>query len=242
MYLAAFVQVWLLGRYRARNRITPGWTSKDVEDLMFYGVLGVIVGGRLGEALLYHPRVLPVESARDSRRLERRDVLPRRIRRRAHCDVDLGKAARPAVSRGRRFHRATGPARLRIRTHRQFHQRRVDRPPDRRAVGRGVPECRHARATPVAAVSRRARRSAAVRHPVVVHGKAAADRRAVRGVPDRLRPGAEFRGVFPDAGFRRQLAWGRHHVGPAVQHPDGRRGDLDVGWAHRNDAHREAVR
>ena len=56
MYLAAFLQVWLLGRYRARNRITPGWTPKDVEDVMFYGVIGVIVGGRLGEALLYHPQ------------------------------------------------------------------------------------------------------------------------------------------------------------------------------------------
>ena len=53
MYLAAFAQFWLLGRYRAR--ITPGWTPKDIEDLLFYGVLGVIVGGRLGEVLLYHP-------------------------------------------------------------------------------------------------------------------------------------------------------------------------------------------
>ena len=55
MYLAAFLQVWLLGRYRARKQILPGWTPRDVEDLLFYGVLGVIVGGRLGEVLLYHP-------------------------------------------------------------------------------------------------------------------------------------------------------------------------------------------
>jgi prolipoprotein diacylglyceryltransferase len=25
-----------------------GWSSKEVDDLLFYGVLGVIVGGRLG--------------------------------------------------------------------------------------------------------------------------------------------------------------------------------------------------
>ena len=55
MYLAAFLQVWLLGKYRARQNILPGWTPRDVEDLLFYGVLGVIIGGRLGEVLLYHP-------------------------------------------------------------------------------------------------------------------------------------------------------------------------------------------
>ena len=55
MYLAAFLQVWLLGRYRARERVVVGWTPKDVEDLLFYGVIGVIVGGRLGEVVLYHP-------------------------------------------------------------------------------------------------------------------------------------------------------------------------------------------
>ena len=55
MYLAAFLQVWLLGKYRARQDIVPGWSPRDVEDLLFYGVLGVIVGGRLGEVLLYHP-------------------------------------------------------------------------------------------------------------------------------------------------------------------------------------------
>jgi phosphatidylglycerol:prolipoprotein diacylglycerol transferase len=55
MYLAAFAQVWLLGRYRARANAFLGWQPKDVEDLLFYGVLGVIIGGRLGEVLLYHP-------------------------------------------------------------------------------------------------------------------------------------------------------------------------------------------
>lgn len=55
MYLAAFAQVWLLGRYRARKSAFLGFQPRDIEDLLFYGVLGVIVGGRLGEVLLYHP-------------------------------------------------------------------------------------------------------------------------------------------------------------------------------------------
>jgi phosphatidylglycerol:prolipoprotein diacylglycerol transferase len=55
MYLAAFAQVWLLGRYRARKSAFLGFQPRDVEDLLFYGVLGVIVGGRIGEVLLYHP-------------------------------------------------------------------------------------------------------------------------------------------------------------------------------------------
>jgi phosphatidylglycerol:prolipoprotein diacylglycerol transferase len=32
-----------------------GWTRREVEDLMFWGVLGVILGGRLGYVLFYKP-------------------------------------------------------------------------------------------------------------------------------------------------------------------------------------------
>ena len=32
-----------------------GWTRRDVEDLLFYGVLGVVIGGRLGYVLFYKP-------------------------------------------------------------------------------------------------------------------------------------------------------------------------------------------
>ena len=34
-----------------------GWTTRDVEDLMFFGILGVILGGRLGYALFYKPEL-----------------------------------------------------------------------------------------------------------------------------------------------------------------------------------------
>jgi phosphatidylglycerol:prolipoprotein diacylglycerol transferase len=32
-----------------------GWTRRDVEDLLFYGVLGVVIGGRLGYVVFYKP-------------------------------------------------------------------------------------------------------------------------------------------------------------------------------------------
>ena len=57
MYLMAFTQFLLLGRMRIH---TPqfqalGWTMKDLEDLLFCGVLGVVLGGRLGYTLFYLP-------------------------------------------------------------------------------------------------------------------------------------------------------------------------------------------
>ncbi|MDC9724426.1 MAG: prolipoprotein diacylglyceryl transferase [Gammaproteobacteria bacterium] len=50
MYLAGFVGAWWLGRLRAERY---GWTVEQVEDLLFYGAIGVIVGGRLGYTLFY---------------------------------------------------------------------------------------------------------------------------------------------------------------------------------------------
>jgi phosphatidylglycerol:prolipoprotein diacylglycerol transferase len=54
MYLVGFAQFWWLGRLRARQP-WRGMSQRDVEDLLFYGVLGVIVGGRLGYVLFYKP-------------------------------------------------------------------------------------------------------------------------------------------------------------------------------------------
>ena len=50
MYMAAFVQFLLLGRLRIRQAhiARDGWTTTDIDDLLFYGVLGVVIGGRLG--------------------------------------------------------------------------------------------------------------------------------------------------------------------------------------------------
>ena len=56
-YLAAFVCFLLLARRRVRDPqyADRGWSARDVEDILFYGVLGVVLGGRLGYAIFYKP-------------------------------------------------------------------------------------------------------------------------------------------------------------------------------------------
>lgn len=52
MYLVAFGQFWLLGRLRARREDAP-IKPDQVADLLFWGVIGVIVGARVGYVLFY---------------------------------------------------------------------------------------------------------------------------------------------------------------------------------------------
>ncbi len=52
MYLAGFAIGWLLGRWRA-SRPDSGWTATEVDDLLTFVMLGVIIGGRLGYVLFY---------------------------------------------------------------------------------------------------------------------------------------------------------------------------------------------
>ena len=56
-YLAAFVMFLALAMRRVRmpQFASLGWTRRDVEDMLFYGVLGVVIGGRIGYALFYKP-------------------------------------------------------------------------------------------------------------------------------------------------------------------------------------------
>jgi phosphatidylglycerol:prolipoprotein diacylglycerol transferase len=56
-YLVAFVLFLWLAASRTRQpwHAERGWTRRDAEDLLFYGVLGVVIGGRLGYALFYKP-------------------------------------------------------------------------------------------------------------------------------------------------------------------------------------------
>ena len=56
-YLVAFgLFLWLAMRRAAKPWFAEaGWTRRDVEDLLFWGVVGVIVGGRVGYALFYKP-------------------------------------------------------------------------------------------------------------------------------------------------------------------------------------------
>ncbi len=55
MYLLAFGLVLVLGRWRIAHQPWTGWTRKMLDDALFYGVLGVILGGRLGYILFYKP-------------------------------------------------------------------------------------------------------------------------------------------------------------------------------------------
>jgi phosphatidylglycerol:prolipoprotein diacylglycerol transferase len=55
MYLLAFIQCIVIGRLRLRLPYVAaqGWTTKDIDDILFYGVLGTILGGRLGYVVFY---------------------------------------------------------------------------------------------------------------------------------------------------------------------------------------------
>ena len=52
MYMIAFLVGWWLGRVRAA-RPGSGWKVSDIDDLLFYVALGIILGGRMGYTLFY---------------------------------------------------------------------------------------------------------------------------------------------------------------------------------------------
>ena len=60
-YLAAFAMFMLLAMQRLKHEPyaslqgPQAWARKDVEDMLFLGVMGVVVGGRLGYCLFYKP-------------------------------------------------------------------------------------------------------------------------------------------------------------------------------------------
>ena len=57
MYLLGFVTFWLLAKKRLNDQpyARYAWTSHDIENLLVAGVLGVILGGRIGYVLFYQP-------------------------------------------------------------------------------------------------------------------------------------------------------------------------------------------
>jgi phosphatidylglycerol:prolipoprotein diacylglycerol transferase len=54
MYLIGFALVWLFGRLRIKRGHTD-LAMRDLEDIIFYSVIGVVLGGRLGYAIFYQP-------------------------------------------------------------------------------------------------------------------------------------------------------------------------------------------
>ena len=57
MYVLAFALFIALGRVRIKQPhiAALGWKKEDLDDMLFYGMLGVVIGGRLGEVLFYRP-------------------------------------------------------------------------------------------------------------------------------------------------------------------------------------------
>jgi len=50
-YLVGFLCAWLLAKHR--NKTTTKWSDKALSDLIFYGFLGAVLGGRVGYMLFY---------------------------------------------------------------------------------------------------------------------------------------------------------------------------------------------
>ena len=53
MYLLGFAIAWFLGQNRVRAGRLPGVDANAFGDLTFYGMLGVVLGGRIGYILFY---------------------------------------------------------------------------------------------------------------------------------------------------------------------------------------------
>jgi phosphatidylglycerol---prolipoprotein diacylglyceryl transferase len=52
MYIIGFAAAWWLGR-RLAKRPGSSWRADDVDDMVFWAMLGVILGGRIGYVLIY---------------------------------------------------------------------------------------------------------------------------------------------------------------------------------------------
>ncbi|AYQ56651.1 Prolipoprotein diacylglyceryl transferase [Bathymodiolus thermophilus thioautotrophic gill symbiont] len=52
MYLLAFLSAYFLANHRAKQ--LDDWNKQQIEDMIFYGAIGVVAGGRLGYMLFYN--------------------------------------------------------------------------------------------------------------------------------------------------------------------------------------------
>ncbi|SEO93346.1 prolipoprotein diacylglyceryl transferase [Aquisalimonas asiatica] len=60
MYLVGFLGAWLLGRWRARRDDSPV-RPQQMEDVLVFGAIGVILGGRIGYVLFYETALLTTD-------------------------------------------------------------------------------------------------------------------------------------------------------------------------------------
>jgi len=55
LYVVSFLSAWALAKYRISSKGNQtGWTSKQLENLILYCVIGVLIGGRLGYVIFYN--------------------------------------------------------------------------------------------------------------------------------------------------------------------------------------------
>jgi phosphatidylglycerol:prolipoprotein diacylglycerol transferase len=205
MYLLAFLQFWWLGRHRIlaiRSLVASRLDVRQLDDLLFYGVLGVIAGGRLGQVLFYEPgyylahplQILAIWRGGMSFHGGLLGVLSR-------CGCT--PARRPPLARNHRLHRAAGAARPRRRAHRQLHQRRIvgSCGGSVLALGNGFsPGSTICRATPRNSIRPGLEGLALFVVLWLYSPPAAAARRRFRRLSDRLRLPALERRVFSLAG------------------------------------------
>jgi phosphatidylglycerol:prolipoprotein diacylglycerol transferase len=57
MYLTGFLIFLYGGKYKIRHSGHPVLAEKDMDDFLFYGAMGVILGGRIGYCLFYRPEL-----------------------------------------------------------------------------------------------------------------------------------------------------------------------------------------
>ena len=55
MYMLGFLFFLIVGKWRVKKFHHPSINAKLIDDMLFYGVLGVVVGGRVGYCLFYQP-------------------------------------------------------------------------------------------------------------------------------------------------------------------------------------------
>ena len=53
-YVCGIMLAWYLLKYRAVINKESGWSKAEVDDLIYYATLGIIVGGRLGSVIFYN--------------------------------------------------------------------------------------------------------------------------------------------------------------------------------------------
>ena len=128
MYLLGFAAAWWLARRRAAQ---PGstWKPNDVDDLIFFCMLGVILGGRIGYVLFYGLQFWADDAWYPLKIWEGGMSFHGGLLGVVAALTLFALAARPQPGGRLRLHRAAAGARAVLRPHRQLHQQR--------AVGQG---------------------------------------------------------------------------------------------------------